>query len=377
MINIAAVTTTRADFGLLSSLLEKLRDDPNIDFNLIVTGTHLSTKHGHTVDEIIASGFCISEKIKMAMDDDTALPLTMAAGQLTQDIAQCFDRIKPDAVILLGDRFEILPLAFAAMMQGIKIIHLHGGEITLGAIDNKIRFAVSNLADLHLTVTAQSAKLLIDGGADARHVVHVGAPGVEHALNLGTTSRTDITAATGIVFQEQNILFTLHPETVSSISVDEQIGNSLEALTQFPDVGKFISLPNADPGNSAITSALRDFAERHPNAHLTKNLGHVLYLSLLSEVDAVVGNSSSGIIEAPAFGTPTVNIGDRQKGREQAPSIIDCSFDVADIAKAITTALGNVETSNINNHPYYSENTCNVMLAAIKDYFELLSKGNA
>ena len=368
MTRIAAVTSTRADYGLLSRLMTALNNDPDLEFKLIVTGTHLSAKHGMTVDEISADGFAIDARISIDMDSGNAVELTASAGDLTQQMAQCFKAMKPEAVVVLGDRFEILPVAYAAAMQGIAVIHLHGGELTLGAIDNKMRFAISRLADLHLVATETSRQRLIAGGTPDEHVVMTGAPGVEHALTMAKASRQDIETRTGARFYDKNILFTFHPETMSGRAVEDQISAALTALGEFDDIGKFISLPNADPGNQVIRDQLMAFSESHPHVHLTSNLGHHLYLSLLGEVDAVVGNSSSGIIEAPALGTTTVNIGCRQEGREQAASVIQCDCTADAITSAISTALSRQDAPHLSDHPYYREGTCRIMISAIKDF---------
>jgi len=369
MIKIAAVTSTRADFGLLSSLLKALRDDADFDLRLIVTGTHLSAKHGMTVNEILDDGFSVDSKIKINLSDDTPVALTMSIADLTQKIAHSFETIKPDAIIILGDRFEMLPIAYTATMQGIAIIHIHGGEITLGAIDNKMRFAISHLADLHLTATEKSRQRLIDNGICHKHVVFTGAIGVENALNLTKLSRRNIEAKTGWQFLDKNILFTFHPETLSDIKAEDQINVVLDALSNFRSAAKFISMPNADPGNQAVAQRLIAFSNKETNVHITQNLGHTLYLSMMNEVDVVVGNSSSGIIEAPALGVATVNIGGRQSGREQANSIIDCSFDAGDIRNSIDKAFLKGKVSALLDHPYYRRGTCNAMVSAIRSFF--------
>ena len=369
MIKIAAVTSTRADFGLLSSLLKALRDDADFDLRLIVTGTHLSVKHGMTVSEILNDDFAIDSKIKINLNDDTPIALTASVADLTQKIARSFDSIKPDAIIILGDRFEMLPIAYTATMLGIAIIHIHGGEITLGAIDNKMRFAISHLADLHLTATKKSKQRLIDNGISSKHVVFTGAIGIENALKLTKFNRQKIEAKTGWQFLDKNILFTFHPETLSNIEAKDQINVVLDALSNFRSAAKFISMPNADPGNQTVAERLFSFSNSEPNVYITRNLGHKLYLSMMNEVDVVVGNSSSGIIEAPALGVATVNIGERQSGREQANSIINCSFDAEDIRNSIDKAFLKGNVSDLLDYPYYRQGTCKAMVSAIRDFF--------
>lgn len=371
MIKIAAVTTTRADFGLLSSLLKALRDDTDFDLKLVVTGTHLSAKHGMTINEILSDSFAVDTKISFDLSDDTPLALTISVADFTKKIAHSFDTIGPDAIIILGDRFEMLPIAYTAAMQGIAIIHIHGGELTLGAIDNKMRFAISHLADLHLTATKKSKQRLIDNGISSKQIVFTGAIGVENALNFNKSSRQKIEAETGWQFLDKNILLTFHPETLSDIKAKDQINVVLDALSNFRSAGKFISMPNADPGNQAIAQRLTAFSKKQPNVFIAQNLGHKLYLSMMNEVDVVVGNSSSGIIEAPAFGVATVNIGGRQSGREQANSIIDCSFDAEDITNSIYKAFLKGKVQALLDHPYYRQGTCNAMVSAIRGFFNV------
>ena len=261
MIKIVTVTSTRADYGLLSSLLKALRDDANFDSRLIVTGTHLSAKHGMTVNEILNDGLAIDFELKINLSDDNPVALTIATADLTKKIAHSIESIGPDAIIILGDRFEMLPVAYAAAIQNVPIIHIHGGELTLGAVDNKMRFAISHLADLHLTATKRSKQCLIDNGINSKHVVFTGALGVENALTLTKFSRHEIMAKTDGHFLEKNILFTFHPETISELDAHQQINIVLNGLERFKEAAKFITLPNADPGNNIISDRLTQFSK--------------------------------------------------------------------------------------------------------------------
>lgn len=369
MTKIAVITSTRADYGLLAPLIKALHHHPKIGIRIIATGTHLSELHGLTINEILADGFSVDAQIPFDMSSDQRQDLTHASGRFTQDLVDHLSKMQPDAMIILGDRFEILPAAYSAAMLNIKTIHLHGGEVTLGAIDNKIRYAISHLADLHITATEQSKQRLIDGGINPDHVFMTGALGVENAVKMPKASRSEIETKTGAVFCEQNILFTFHPETVTTFSVEKQIDTVIDALKNFEHIGTFISMPNADPGNRVIREKLSAFAKHHPHAYLTENLGHYLYLSLMNEVDAVVGNSSSGIIEAPAFGVTTINIGDRQKGREQAKTVRQCGYDSAQITSALTAALSQPIAAELSAHPYYQDETCNKVVSIIEQYF--------
>lgn len=367
-IKITAITSTRADFGLLSGLMEALNKDPNFELEVMATGTHLSPQHGYTKSEIEEAGFKLSSTIEMDLNDDSPLNLSLSSAELARKITKILNHTQPKAIIILGDRFEILPIAFVAVMLGVKIIHIHGGEVTLGSFDNKMRYAISSLSDLHLVATKKARSTLLNMGFTEQNVVLTGAPGVEHALKMTKADRTEIEQKFGIKFRLKNILFTFHPETLSTLSVERQIDITLSALSNFKDIGIFISTPNADPGNQKIRSALVDFKKANNNVFSMDNMGHYLYLSLLSEVNAVVGNSSSGIIEAPAVSTITVNIGSRQKGREQAPTILNTSIEKNDIIKAVSDALSSKKQIDITQHPYYCADTCGLMVNSIKSF---------
>jgi len=367
-VKIAAVTSTRADFGLLSGLMGALNNDPNFELEIIATGTHFSPQHGYTKFEIEDAGFNLYSTIELDLNDDSRSNLSFASADLARKITQKLKHTQPEAIILLGDRFEILPIAFVAVMLGIKIIHIHGGEVTLGSFDNKMRYAISSLSDLHLVATKKARSTLLNMGFSKQNVIFTGAPGVEHALKMTKADRAEIEQKFGAKFRLKNILFTFHPETLSTLSVERQIDFTLSALSNFKDIGIFISMPNADPGNQKIRSALIDFEKANNNVFLIDNMGHYFYLSLLSEVNAVVGNSSSGIIEAPAVSTITVNIGDRQKGREQAPTILNTSIEKNDIIKAVSDALLIKKQIDITQHPYYCVDTCGLMVDSIKSF---------
>lgn len=368
MTRIAFFTSSRADYGLLSKLIDKLESENGVDIKLIVTGTHLSQKHGMTVREIIEDGFKIDAKIEVSLEEDSPRAVTNVVADLQRQIAIKLEMLSPDALIILGDRFEALPAAYAAALQRIKVIHLHGGEITLGAIDNKVRFAISHLADFHLTATERSKQRLIKGGIDKKYVVNTGAIGVENAIKVSKYSRAEIENKTGFRFRKNNILFTFHPETISKLSAKQQIDAVLNGLSPFQEAAKFISLPNADLGNSVVSQCLESFGSSFPNIYFAKNFGHRLYLSLMGEVDVVVGNSSSGIIEAPALGVATVDIGDRQKGREKASTVVECELDQKIIKRAIKIAISSNNSPVLHKHPYYQKDTCNLMVSSIKNF---------
>ena len=370
MTKLAVVTSSRADYGILAGLIKRLDQDSQFEVEIIATGTHLSINHGMTINEIIADGFNVESKIYFETKSDEPFDLMAAVSDTQREFTHCLKRLKSECIIILGDRFEMLPLAYVAAMMGVKIIHLHGGEVTLGAIDNKIRYAISSLSDLHLVATELSKERLINAGFDRAKVVVTGALGVENSINFEKANRSEIEHKTGFKFQSKNILLTFHPETVSDLTFDDQIQIVLEALSGFPDEGKLITLPNTDPGNIIIKQYLENFKKNNVNTCIVDNLGHYLYLSAIKHVDVVVGNSSSGIIEAPALGTQTINIGSRQKGRETSSSIYECSYSIEEITRSIQKIFSQPKKIKLSDHPYYRKNTKEIIVSSIKEFMK-------
>jgi UDP-N-acetylglucosamine 2-epimerase (non-hydrolysing)/GDP/UDP-N,N'-diacetylbacillosamine 2-epimerase (hydrolysing) len=337
---ICVVTGTRAEYGLLRPLLKILKNDSEVELQLVVTGSHLSPTHGMTINEIESDGFVTSAKLPIDLSDDSKLATVKAMANVTTQIAETLSSLKPDLIVLLGDRYEILAAAQAALILNVPVAHIHGGEVTTGAFDDSIRHAITKMASLHFVAAQEYARRVMQLGEQPTSVFNVGSLGVEIALKTECLSREELRTFLNIELKSPILLVTYHPTTRSAKSTAEEIDQVLSALENFSYCTIVFTGVNADPGNSEISSQIKKFVQRDPKLRsLHASLGQHKYLSLLNLCDAVVGNSSSGIIEAPAFGKPTVNIGDRQNGRIRANSIIDVGVAKHEIQTAIETAL--------------------------------------
>jgi UDP-N-acetylglucosamine 2-epimerase (non-hydrolysing) len=336
---IAVFTSTRAEYGLLRPLIRELINRPVLTLQLIVTGTHLSPQHGMTRREIEADGFTIDATVDMLLSGDSAVATTMSAARAMVGTAETLDRLRPDVLVLLGDRYELLAAAQAAVLARIPIAHIHGGEATEGALDDMIRHAVTKLAHLHFPAAEPYAQRLRQMGELPERIWTVGAPALDNIVGLDAAPREELEQHLGLKLNSPSVLVTYHPVTTRSDSGTQAMQNLLTVLDE-SEATVVMTGSNADPGASSIRQALAHFAAQRPErVALVESLGTRLYLSLMSHVDAVVGNSSSGLLEAPAMGVPTVDIGVRQKGRLRAPSVIHCSEDINSIRTAMALAL--------------------------------------
>jgi len=336
---IAIFTSTRAEYGLLRPLMREICARESLQLQVIVSGTHLSAAHGRTVQEIESDGFPISATIDMGLQGDSALATARSAAAALAGVAEALDRLRPDLLVLLGDRFELLAAAQAAVLSRVPIVHIHGGETTEGALDEFVRHAVTKLAHYHFAAAQPYADRLLQMGEDASRVWMTGAPAMDNIAGLEAVTRQELEAFMGVPLGTPSFLVTYHPVTLDPHGGVEAVQAMLDALDE---TGGTVILTgsNADPGAAPIRAALQAFAaERHGRVAMVESFGARRYLSLMRLVDVVVGNSSSGLLEAPAVGVPTVNIGDRQKGRLSAPSVIHCREDRASIRAALHTAL--------------------------------------
>jgi len=357
---ICIVTTTRAEYGILKPLLSEIDADDTLTLELVVTGTHLSVKHGATYKEIEADGFKIDAKIAMNLDDDSNEALSFAMAQLQRDITKVFSDLEPDIVVILGDRYEILSVATAAMMLHIPLAHIHGGEITEGAIDDSIRHAVTKLSQLHFTSTEEYAQRVIQLGEQPNRVFNVGSLAVEQIKKLPLLSKEELEKSLAFTFGERNLLVTYHPETLSHLSPQKQFQELLNALDELQETKIIFTKANADAGGAVINAMIEDYVQKNSDkAAAFSSLGQLRYFSTIMYVDAVVGNSSSGILEVPSFHKPTINIGERQKGRTQARSIVNAKTLQEDIKKAIYKAYNEdfLQVLKDVRNPYESEGT--------------------
>lgn len=364
---VCIVTGTRADWGLLSPIAAELRSRDDIELQIIATNMHLSPRYGHTIDEIIDGGFVVDDSVAIIDDGDngTPTPVAQQMSRALSGIADAFHRLRPDMAVVLGDRYEMLATASAATLLRIPIVHLHGGETSEGAIDNSIRNAITALASLHLTSTEAYRRKVIAMGEPESLVINTGAIGVYNAMNVPLMSRSELQRSLSFYIPKDTLLVTYHPATLDRMPVAEQCRQLLTALDRFPNSRLLITYPNSDPGSGEIIAKILDYERRDPDrVRVIPSLGMRRYLSALQFVAAVVGNSSSGIIEVPSMGIPTVDIGPRQRGRIAADSVIHCDCNADDIAASISKALRCEHSENIAN-PYYQPDTLRRIVEAI------------
>lgn len=336
---ICIVTGTRAEYGLYRPLLHRIRKDKRYTLQIIATGTHFSKKHGNTYQEIIADGFKIDKKIVLQFKGNKPVDVASASGKALSGIAKAINELNPDLIILLGDRYEMLAAAAAAHLLSVPVAHMHGGELTEGSLDDSMRHAITKLSTLHFTAAEPYRKRVIQMGENPSLVFNSGATGVENVVHLKKKTKTVLEQDLAIRLKKPLAVVTMHPATNESVSTADQIAALLKALEQFPELQKVITYPNADAGAEMIVKAILHFANTQENVYIYKSLGVVNYLSLLKYADVVIGNSSSGIIEVPSFGIPVVNIGERQKSRLAAKSVIHVEAEEKAITQAIKKAL--------------------------------------
>jgi GDP/UDP-N,N'-diacetylbacillosamine 2-epimerase (hydrolysing) len=332
---ICVVTGTRAEYGLLRFVMEGIRQSAALQLQVVVTGAHLSPAFGMTARDIERDGFEISRRVDMLLSSDTPVAVAKSMGLALIGFADAFDQLAPDIVLVLGDRFELLPVVSAALVAGIPVAHVHGGELSEGAIDESIRHAVTKMSHLHFVSAAEYRARVVQLGEDPDRVFLVGGLGVDAIARLELLDRSALEAALGFRFGRRNLLVTFHPETLAPAAGAEQLQELLSALDALEDTELIFTMPNADAGHRRIGEMVESFAATHPNAHVFASLGQLRYLSCMREVDGVVGNSSSGLTEAPALGKGTVNIGERQQGRLKGEGVIDCEPRRDAIAAAI------------------------------------------
>lgn len=369
---ICVITGTRAEYGLLRGLLDGLRADPVFELQIVATGMHLSPEFGLTYREIEADGFRIDRKVEILLSSDTAVGVGTSTGLAVIRFTATLDELRPHLVLLLGDRFEILAAATAALIAGVPIAHVHGGEITEGAVDDAIRHAITKMSHLHFVAVEAYRQRVIQLGEQPERVHCVGGLGVDAIARVQRLDRTALVAEMGHDFMARNLLITFHPETLNEFGARAQMAELLAALAPLSDVGLIFTLPNADAGGRELIAMIRDFAVGRANVHIHTSLGSRLYLSCMSQCDGVVGNSSSGLLEAPTLGKGTLNIGDRQKGRLQADSVINCRPEHGEIAAALRKLLSPefARQAQRTRNPY-GEVGASVRIAAVLKQVEL------
>jgi UDP-hydrolysing UDP-N-acetyl-D-glucosamine 2-epimerase len=336
---ICVVTASRAEYGLLYWVMKGIKDDPALKLQVVAAGMHLVPRFGSTYREIIRDGFKIDARVDLKLDSDTEEGITRSLGLGVSGFGRAFKRLQPDLVVLLGDRSEMLAAAAAATVSRIPLAHIHGGELTLGAYDDAVRHAVTKLAYLHFVSHPVYARRVIQMGEDPRRVFDFGAPGLDNLRNLRLLGRAELEKLLGVELTDRTALVTFHPETLKKGEARRQIRNLLTALDK-SGLNMIFTVPNADAENRVIFQEIGKYAGKNPaRARVFRSLGRLKYLSLMKQVGLMVGNSSSGLIEAPSFKLPVVNVGSRQRGRVLAGNVINVADDPAAILKGIKVAL--------------------------------------
>jgi len=337
---ICVVTGSRADYGHLIPVMRAIQEEGGLDLLTIVCGQHLDPRFGNTWEVIEADGFSIDAKVDIGLSEDTPLAMAEAVGRGVTGLAKALDSIHPDIVLVLGDRFEIFAAGSAALLLSIPLAHIHGGEVTEGAIDDAMRHSLTKMAAAHFAATEPYASRIRQMGENPQFVFHTGAPGLDHLGRPDLLERADLGHELNLDLSESFFLITYHAVTLQADSGQAAAKALTEALSCFGDTAMIFTGVNSDPGYSKIRKVIEDFASLNPKRRKSvHSLGQRLYLSAMKNADAVIGNSSSGLIEAPAFGVPTVNIGKRQKGRLQGLSVINCGERTGDIRTALQSAI--------------------------------------
>jgi UDP-N-acetyl-D-glucosamine 2-epimerase, UDP-hydrolysing len=337
MKKICVVTGTRAEYGLLYNVISKIKQEKELELQLVVTGMHLSPEFGLTFKEIEKDGFEIADKVENILSADSASSVTKSIGLGMIGFADVLERLSPDIVMVLGDRYEIFAAAVAAMVANIPIVHLHGGELTEGLIDDSIRHSITKMSSIHFTSTEIYRNRVIQMGENSDCVFNVGALGVENIHRLSLLSKKQLEEKIHFDLGHNNTaLVTFHPITLEKMTAEKQFNNLLEALSEIKDLRIIFTKANSDTGGRIINQMIDEYVHSHRDICISfESMGKLNYLSAMKYSSFVIGNSSSGIIEAPTFKIPTVNIGDRQRGRVQARSVINCDTSKEDIIKAI------------------------------------------
>ncbi|EOS80258.1 UDP-N-acetyl-D-glucosamine 2-epimerase, UDP-hydrolysing [Dorea sp. 5-2] len=347
MKRIAIVTATRAEYGILTPLIRAVDADGQLELNLIVTGMHLSEKYGSTVSFIEEDGFLIKHKIPILEWGNTPYDISLTMANAIEGFAKCFKEDRPDMLVILGDRTEMLGIASAAMNERIPIAHIHGGEVTEGAVDDCIRHALTKMGFLHFTAAEAYRNRVIQLGEHPDRVFNVGSLGTENIRNCPLMKEIEIRKSAEIPAEMPYAVVTFHPVTLEEETAEVQTEELCKVMHDRSDVFFLMTMANADAGGDIVNRIVGEFARKHDNAKLAANLGMIRYLSAVKYAEFVLGNSSSGILEAPVLGTPTVNIGDRQKGRLMAETVICCEPEAESIKGAIW------EAERLEHQPVY------------------------
>lgn len=369
MRKICFVTGTRAEYGLLSRLMRLVKEDKDLRLQVIATNMHLMPEYGETYKEIEKDGFTIDKKVYMHKPSDDAHGIISSMAEEMRGMNDALSELKPDILVLLGDRYEILVAAQVALIHRIPISHIHGGEVTEGAFDDAIRHSVTKMSSLHFTSCEEYRHRVIQMGEQPSRVFDVGSLGVENIKAVPLMTKDELEASLDFKIDTQTILVTYHPVSLGGDPAKD-IREFLDALDQFKDLKVIFTMPNSDTGRDAIALAVENYVEKHSNsAKAYTSLGFRRYLSTLQFVKAAVGNSSSGIIEVPSFGIPTLNIGDRQKGRLASKSVVNCGTSKNEVIAGLKLCLSEEmqKAAKTYENPYAKPDTANLIYQELKN----------
>ena len=367
---ICVVTGTRAEYGCLRWVMEGIRQTPGLQLQVIVTGMHLSPEFGLTYREIEQDGFVIDRKIEMLLSSDTSTGLAKSMGLGLIGFGDALQQLQPNLMLVLGDRFEIFSATAAAMVARIPLAHLHGGESTEGAFDEAIRHSITKMSHLHFVAAEEYRKRVIQLGEPPDRVFVVGGLGIDNIKKLALLDRPALEASLGFELGRRNLLVTFHPVTLENATSRNQMVELLAALETLEDTHLIFTMPNADTDGRVLIDMVEQFVANHANARAYTSLGQLRYLSCIRHVDGVVGNSSSGLAETPSFGKGTINIGDRQRGRLKAKSVIDCSPDRQSISAALQRLYSPAFQAELRTvlNPYGEGGASEKVVRVLQDY---------
>lgn len=367
---ICVITGTRAEYGLLRWVMDEIKNDPELKLQVIVTGMHLSPEFGLTYKSIEDDGFHIDRKVEMLTSSDSSVAIAKSIGLGLIGFADSLNELKPDLILVLGDRFEIFSAVSAALVAKIPVAHIHGGETTEGAFDEALRHSITKMSHLHFVAAEQYQNRVIQLGEQPDSVFLVGGLGIDNIKRLKLLDIEELEASLNFKMTSRNLLITFHPVTLEIATAEKQMKELLEALSELKSTQLIFTLPNADTGGRIIIKMIEEFASKSRNVYFFKSLGQLRYLSCIKHMDGVIGNSSSGLLEVPSFNKGTINIGDRQLGRIQAESIINCKPDY----NSITLALDKLYSRDFQlalkkvNNPYGDGGASEKVVAVIKKY---------
>ncbi len=374
MKKVCIITGTRAEYGLLKPVIDKVYHSEELELRLVVTGMHLSGEFGWTYREIEGDGYPIDAKIEMLLSSDTPVGITKSMGVALIGFADYFASHRPDIAVILGDRYEMLAAASAAMTARVPIAHIHGGEKTEGAMDEAIRHSITKMSQIHFTATEEYRRRVIQLGEQPDTVYNVGSLGVENVKNIKLLKQDELEESMGFRFTDKTLMITYHPVTLETYTAAEQFKNILSVIDAHRELSVIFTKANADTDGRIINQMIDEYAAKNgERCKAYASLGQVRYLSALQYCAAVIGNSSSGIAEVPSFGIPTVDVGDRQRGRLSAESVIHCGSSAAEINTALTTALSAEFRDSLDDisNPYEKAGTSDMIVCTIKEFLQV------